>query len=192
MLRQRARTVTDDAAPAHGATAPGRQRRHLHFETFDDVVADVRQLELGYERLGNWSLGQTCDHLANFMRLSLEGFPSRLVPWPLSTLMRRVLLSPRRIVRPMPPGLRTPKYLVPAPLPPGADARAADHAAAARLVTMCRRVKHHGGDFYPSPIFGRLTPALWRLVHLRHCELHLSFLAPGVGLEDRRGRRRGQ
>ena len=154
------------------------ERRTLRFDTFDEVIADVRQLELGYTRLGKWTLAQASDHLAKFMRFSLEGFPGRRLPRPISAVLRRVILTPAKLDRSMPAGLRTAGFLVPAPPAEGEDAKRADHDAAARLVEMCRRVKHHGGEFFPSPIFGNLTPATWRLVHLRHCELHLSFLVP--------------
>lgn len=180
LMMQRANPRSTSLAAADEAAAEIQKpaRRTLRFESFDAIIADSRQLELGYEQVGNWTLGQACDHLAKFMRYSMEGFPGRALPWPFSAVMRRIALSPRRIVRPMPPGLRTPKFLMPATVGPARDLRQADHEAAARLVEMCRRVKHHGGEFYPSPLFGKLPPAMWRLVHLRHCELHLSFLVP--------------
>ena len=35
---------------------------------------------MGYQRCGNWTLGQICHHLAIFMRGSLDGF-SWKIPW---------------------------------------------------------------------------------------------------------------
>ena len=182
--------MTDHPSPppsAPSAAAAG-QRRALRFDTFDEVIADVRRLELGYRRAGNWTLGQACDHLARFMRFSLDGFPPGFrLPAPLAWLMRRVMLSPKSLQKPMPGGMRAPKFLLPPPPEAGVDARAVDRAAADRLVEQCRRVKVHGGEFFPSPLFGRLRPAVWRQVHLNHCAHHLGFLVPDDPFAASRG-----
>jgi hypothetical protein len=30
----------------------------------------------------------------------------------------------------------------------------------------------------PNPVFGAMTPEDWKRLHLRHAELHLSFVVP--------------
>ena len=169
---------------SYGATmersAPSpAQRRALRFENFDDVIADVRQLELGYRQLGNWNLAQTSDHLARFMRFSLDGFPPGFrMPSPLAWMLRKVVVTPARLQKPMRPGLPTPEFLKPSPPAAEQDRRQAEHAAVGRFVEQCRRVKLHGGEFFPSPLLGRLRPVQWRLLHLRHCENHLGLMVP--------------
>jgi len=42
-------------------------RRQINFCELDEVVADVEHLlSVDYQRAGNWTLGQICDHLAIF------------------------------------------------------------------------------------------------------------------------------
>lgn len=163
-------------------------RRELSFETFDEVIADVRQLELGYERAGQWTLAQACDHLERFMRCSMEGFPVRGLPRPITAVMRRAMLSERALNRPMRAGVRTPKFLAPAPdtVTDSAERRQKDHQAVERFVAMTRRVKYFGGEWYPSPLLGQLPPGMWRLLHLRHASHHLGFLVPRGQIGSRR------
>ena len=52
-------------------------RRELRFATLDDARRDVRHLvAVGYDKAGNWSLGQACHHLAVWVRYPLDGFPA--------------------------------------------------------------------------------------------------------------------
>lgn len=152
----------------------------LRFETLDEAIADVRQLELGYERAGRWTLAQTCDHLSRFMRYSMEGFPSRGLPQPIAGVLRRVLLPKKALTRPMRPGTRTPRFLAPGAdtVTDPAERRRLDHEAADRFVEMAKRVKHFGGEWHPSPLFGKLPPGMWRLLHIKHAAHHLGFLVP--------------
>jgi hypothetical protein len=67
-----ASAVADKAAPA---------RRELHFNTIDDILADLDKLDRGPRTTtANWSGGQNFEHLARFVDCSLDGFPMNL-PW---------------------------------------------------------------------------------------------------------------
>ena len=52
-------------------------RRDLKpFDSFGAAVADAERLSArGYDRAGNWSLGQCCGHLANWLNYQLDGYP---------------------------------------------------------------------------------------------------------------------
>jgi hypothetical protein len=154
------------------------ERREVRFGDYDAVLADAEALLAGgYARAGSWTLGQAAHHLAAIMEGSLDGFPSRL-PWPVRLVARWFVLG--RILR-----HRVFRRRVPAPafsLPPaGAD----DREGLARLRSAIARLQAHQGELQPSPVFGRLTPAQWREVHLWHCEHHLSFLLPSEGTASR-------
>ena len=58
------------------------ERRHLDFNDFDSVSVDVGNLrQRGYTKVGNWTLGQICEHLAMGMRMSIDGDPRlRVMP----------------------------------------------------------------------------------------------------------------
>jgi hypothetical protein len=147
------------------------QRRQLAFHDLAEVKADLDRLQrAGYERVGNWDLAQTCDHLAYFIEGSLDGHKFR-VPWLLKALFGRLVL--RRILsrRQMKAGVPTPQKPLPAP---GGD----PDAAADRLRRALDRLASHPGELHASPFFGYLTPQQWRDLHLIHCGHHLSFLVP--------------
>jgi hypothetical protein len=75
-------------------------RRAPRFHDYHDVLADADALLAnGYERGGNWGLGQVCNHLAATMERSLDGFPS-LMPWPVRVVARWFVL--KRVLRHQP------------------------------------------------------------------------------------------
>ena len=159
------------------------RRTELRFETVDDAVAEARQLlSNGYATAGKWSLGQACDHLAKFTNYSLDGFPSRGLPWPLNAIARGILLSDAKLSRPMPGGLPTAPFLKPHDAAESdGDERERDAAAVEAFAVECGRLKERvdaGGPFAKSPLFGHLTPDRWRRVHLNHAALHLGHLVP--------------
>jgi hypothetical protein len=147
------------------------ERRTLHFADFDAVLREADSLlAAGYDRAGSWGLAQVCHHLATVVEMSLDGFPSRL-PWPVRQLARWFVLPGilrREVFRRR---VSAPAYL----MPPDA---AEDGAGLARLRSALGRFTGHVGPLRPSPIFGELSPAQWREVHLWHAEHHFSFLLP--------------
>jgi hypothetical protein len=150
------------------------ERRTLRFPSYDDVLTEAESLlAAGYDRAGNWGLGQVCHHLATVMEMSLDGFPSRF-PWFMRLGARWFVLGSvlkHRVYRQQ---FSAPKYLLP---PDSADER----EALARLQAVVERLKVYTGEMKPSPIFGGLSPEQWREVHLWHCEHHFSFLRPKGG-----------
>ncbi len=149
-------------------------QRQLDFKAFTEVRAELDRLHQGgYEKLGQWDLAQVCDHLAFFIRGSLDG-PTFRVPWLFKVLFGKMAL--RRILsqRRMKAGGFTPQTPLPSP---GGD----EAAAVARLKELLARFEAQlgdGGELHPSPFFGRLTPDEWRQLHLIHCGHHLGFLLP--------------
>jgi hypothetical protein len=146
-------------------------RRELTFLDYADVIAEIDRLaSRGYERTGQWTLGQVCRHLSYYMRGSLEGYPFRL-PWIIRKLIGGRLLRKLLSDAPMPSG----KPTVPASRPP-------DHVPEERAVAEARelleRLRAHTGPVHPSPIFGTLTPEQARALHLKHAAHHLGFLVP--------------
>jgi hypothetical protein len=147
------------------------ERRTLRLHNYDAALADAEALlAAGYDRAGAWSLGQTCQHLATVMELSLDGFRSRL-SWPIRLMARWFFLGRmlrHDVIRRRFPA---PDYLQPA-------ANADDREGLERLRTVVARLKGHAGPMQLSPVFGRLSPDEWREIHLWHCEHHFSFLLP--------------
>lgn len=174
-----------DSTPATAIDVAGHPRyarRWLDFSSFDDVIADARQLEQGYVRTKKWTLGECCDHLGRFMQMSLEGFPGIRLPAPLAYIVRSVALNRSLRTRRLPGGVPAPGYLRPAASGTSAEALVPaseqDCRAVEAMVALVRRVEAHEGGFARSPLFGTLSPEVWREVHLIHCAHHLGHLVP--------------
>ena len=151
-------------------TAEVADRRTLQFRSLEDLRTEVDAITIKPLRVtGNWSAGQILQHVARLMEFSLDGFPMT-APWPIRMIGR--LIRNRMINRPMRPGFR---------LPARADALLPDpgislEQGAAALRACLDRIAKGEQMTQPSPIFGRLTHEQWIQLHLRHCEMHLSFI----------------
>lgn len=151
-------------------------RRQLKFQSLDDIAQDVESLAAAKElkSLGNWSPGQIFKHLAIVMHGEIDGLSFK-IPWPMRIMISIMLffMKSRFLNSPMPAGFALSpgamRVLVPPPtsLEDGLEAiRSGLH----RLKTESHRAPH--------AFMGRLTEEEWTKLQCRHCELHLSFLAP--------------
>jgi hypothetical protein len=151
----------------------GSQRRNLHFDSIDQIMADVDQLADAQKQgklrsLGNWTAGQNLGHLASWIDYSYDGVPFK-VPF-----IARIVMRPFKkafLYKPMKPGSRIPK------LPGGTagiDVIPFDDGLA-RFRKNLARLKS-GPPKIPHALFGPFTHDEWIAQHLRHAELHLSFL----------------
>jgi hypothetical protein len=145
-------------------------RRGVNFASYDDMLADVRDLaSRPTTQLGNWSLGQICEHQAKAMNSAIDGAPFRAA-WYIRII--GPLLKKRMISRPMSPGFKLPKDAV--RLLPSETSNEAGIAALAKAV---ERLKQNQAR-EPHVVFGRMTCDEWDQLMLRHAEMHLSFIVP--------------
>jgi len=152
-------------------TAKVTGRRKLHFNSLDDILADVEQLAKAKEirTLGNWSADQILKHVATLMNKSIDGFTTR-PPW-FVRLIVRLFFRSRFLHKPMAAGFKLPAAAQAELVQPPttlADGFNAIRAAIDRLKTETKRM--------PSPVLGEMTIEEWTQLHCRHSELHLSFL----------------
>jgi hypothetical protein len=153
-------------------------RRTLVFSDLDDIVKDARMLlAKGYVSRGHWNLSQACSHIHEWLRFPVDGYPSvplflRPLFWALrSTIMPgklRQLLADKSF----PAGKPTMPQTV---FPPNASS---DEEAVRKLEATVERVRGHGGDWHPSPLFGKLDRQTHIQLQLVHAAHHLSFLVP--------------
>jgi hypothetical protein len=155
-------------------TAKVDGRRTLHFNSIDDALADIDALEgparAGAARcLGNWTIGQILGHLASWVEYSFDGVPMKKPP-----LVLRLVLRPmkhRFLYKPMRPGSNIPGV-------PGGTLgfeRLSLDAGLSRYRNAFSRLRGES-PVLPHVIFGPLTHDQWINQHLRHAELHLSFI----------------
>ncbi|MEM9369299.1 MAG: DUF1569 domain-containing protein [Planctomycetota bacterium] len=146
--------------------------RQLEFMTLDEAVVEAKALlRFGYERRGNWSLGQICQHLCLVQDPSVEGYP----PWmslfaPARPLMRRWLL-PKLLQPELQIRVSTASAFVP-------TNDASDELEVVAFEASVSRLLAADKPFYPHPAFGRLPNEQIRRVHSAHAAHHMRFLEP--------------
>ena len=146
------------------------ERRTLAFDRLDHVMPEVDRLLEGHSTVGNWSLGQMCNHLADTFRFSIEGFGAK-VPWLPRMLFGRMAKKQVFGSGQMRPGIKLPEKFLPKP---GLDARAEAEALRAAVAIFTA----HTGPVADHPMFGPMTHAEWTRLHCIHCAHHLSFAHP--------------
>jgi hypothetical protein len=145
-------------------------RRTLHFNSYEDMLADVHAMQASDKRaLGNWSLGQICEHLAKAIEYAIDGAPFR-APWIFRTV--GPWIKGRMITRPMKPGFQLPKSAA-AYLPTQTE----DAAGVTRLEQAIARYRQ-APELKPHSIFGPMTRTEYDQLNFRHAEMHLSFIVP--------------
>ncbi len=146
-------------------------RRPLHFNTLDDILADAELLASGpIQAIGNWSPGQIFEHLARGFTLPLDGV---VLPIPFYIRWGARLMLGTFLRNGMPAGIKLEGKSAKALIPPDStetQTGLADlHAGIARWKAKSVVPRHS--------VFGNISDEQWTQVHLRHAELHLSFLS---------------
>jgi hypothetical protein len=148
-------------------------RRSLSFSSLSEVMPEVDRLLLGHRTVGNWTLGQICNHLSGALVASVDGASFRL-PWIVRKtigpfFVRRILKTGR-----FPDGIKLPERLQPRP---GLDARAEAEALRAAI----RLFNSHTGPYADHPLAGPTNRETWERFNCIHCAHHLAFVEPEVG-----------
>jgi Protein of unknown function (DUF1569) len=166
-----------------GAVATGRigERRPVRLPTLDDLALEVDRVAAAaaagsVRPLGTWSPAQVLWHIGRLMELSLDGFPFRYRRGPAWIIRLLRLLAWRLLIAlAFRPGFRNPPEA--ATLEPEPSVSLRD--AAAYLRRQIARVRAGERMTRECSVEGPYTHEQWVYIHLRHAELHLSFLAIG-------------
>ena len=132
------------------------KRREIEFQSLDAAIAETKLLQkVGYERVGRWSLGQICNHLASAVDMMVEGKMKYLPRF----VMRGMLFAGQLMTR-IANRLR---LRIPTTLPQKAPVDDAEGVA---------RLEESIGKLRTSSM------SHLRAFHLFHFSHHLSFLIP--------------
>jgi len=142
----------------HDATVDTRRvanRRPVHFRTIENLLAEIDHVtaaaKVGKVRsLGNWSPAQVLWHVGRLVELSFDGFPFRYRRGP-------VWIAEAAVLEPEP--------------------SVSLDAAAAYLNQQLARIRDRERMTQQCSAEGTYSHEQWVYIHLRHAELHLSFLA---------------
>lgn len=153
-------------------------RRELHFESLDDLLAEVDRI-VAAERAGtlctagNWTAGQVLGHVAAWIEYGYAGYPEEMCPpWFIRVIVRLMLRFFMK--KPMRPGYRIPKV---AEGTFGTKVMSVEEGAM-RLRSAVAKLQRCDPPQFHSPALGPLTNEQRIALNLRHAELHLSFLWP--------------
>jgi len=156
-------------------------RREVKFQSFEDVLAALEVIRSqSHIAIGKLTKGQIFKHLADSVRGSLEGFPKGLTgPW----IIRKIigpLLKKRILHQKMRTGIKLPKKAVDY----HPDREEFDEEEA--ILEYKEMIKKYQklGSVLNHPYIGNMGSEEWTLLHLRHAELHLSFVIPTADLES--------
>jgi Protein of unknown function (DUF1569) len=148
------------------------ERRLLNVTSLEEVMPEVEKLSAGYEPVGQWSLGQICNHLTtslNFVTNGVTGASLSNAPEdPRFALIRARFFRAGRF----PDGKAAPvSELVPRT---GLD----DRAEVEALRDALARYALATGPFPAHPYLGFMTKEEWSQFHCLHAAHHLGFAVP--------------
>jgi hypothetical protein len=148
------------------------ERRQLFFAGLEEVMPEVERLAAGYKAVGQWSLGQICNHLTasfNFVTVGVSGSsPSNAPEDPRLALIRTRFFRAGRF----PDGKSAPvSELVPGT---GLD----DRAEAEALCDALARFDLATGPCRAHPFLGSMTKEEWSRFQCLHAAHHLGFVVP--------------
>ena len=154
---------------------PKIEKRPLKLSNLDEILAEVNRLQSnGYQSKGNWNLAQTCNHLADWMRFPMDGFPVPPAPIRFMMWIMNITVGGRMkrniLANGFSPGMPT------APETAIQAHAMTEQAAIEKLASTIQRVKDHSGDLKPSPLFGPMDKETLIKVSLLHAEHHLGYL----------------
>ena len=145
------------------------ERRLLRFENLSEIMPEVRRLAPAHRTVGNWSLGQTCQHLSKSFNGSVEGFDlSR-------HRIKRFFIKKRMLEVALTKGIPR-NWLVDAHLTPAPHVDLENGMA--DLEAAIERYREHRGGLHAHPLFGNMSREVWDQVHCVHSAHHLSFVLP--------------
>lgn len=154
------------------------QRRSVRLATLDDLAREADRIcamtaDGKVRSLGNWSPAQVLWHIGKLIELSIDGFPFRYRRGPVWAIRLLRWISWRALIAlAFRPGYRNPPYA--AVLEPDRALTLADGAAF--LSQQLERVRRGERMTQGCSVDGDYSHDEWVYIHLRHAELHLSFL----------------
>ena len=146
---------------------PAVRRQSLSFADIDAIIADIRRLQRGYVKTGNWTLAQACWHLNATTSYLMSPPPADAAPTPPDAAQRLAAIFAAGKI---PDGLVAPEKVVP-------PEKCGDDSIEAYIATL-QRLKTFAGPFTPHRLFGQFTAEQAKKHTLLHATRHLSFLVP--------------
>lgn len=155
-------------------TNTNSHRREVKLNCFNCLKSELDKFEqAGEENLittGAWTPGQIVQHVCETMTRSIDGFEFK-VPFMVRLMRPIIRMKMLNSGKPIPAGIKlTGNSQV--MIPP--ESITLTEAIANLRAEIQRAEKQKMTK--PSPVFGKMTHKDWTNLHLRHAELHFSFI----------------
>ncbi len=156
---------------------PEPKKRELKYENLDEMLSDVQALQSGgYVSNGNWTLGQACGHVADWMRFPMDGFPRPPLPMRAMFWLMKVTVAPRMKRKILAEGFQGGMPTAPETVP--AAGSITDEQGIQKLNETVSRLKAWNRELIPSPLFGPMDKETLIRVSLLHAAHHFGYLEP--------------
>ena len=147
-------------------------QRNIHLKSYSEIIAEIHRLQSeGYQKGGNWSLGQICSHLNYYMQGSLDGYGKKMLPWIVRVSFGNFVKKALMKTAIYKPGQMTDPDSV-----PGADSGESEEIS--KAIQSLQRLEKEDSPLHFSPLMGELSREEWNSIHINHANHHLSFLHP--------------
>lgn len=163
--------------PTTAVNTKTAEHRELRFHSIEELRAELERVaaadRAGKLRCtGNWSAGQTFNHLATWINFGYDGFPATLRPPAIVKFILKFMKG-RFLSAGLPRGVRIGKI-------PGGTLGTEPMSTEQGLAKLDLALKRAaaGAPTHPSPVFGMMSHDEFIRGTLRHAELHLGFLHP--------------
>lgn len=165
-------TTNDRLENSDPTATADQERRPVSYQSLSAVLEDAQFFASHpHQTVGQWSYGKILQHLADSYNSSFDGVDFKapfVIRWVVRTFFKQKFLREK-----MSSGYKLPKKAeakLPSQETPVDAALANLKQAISRFEREEPRAEH--------PVFGKLTPEEWLQLHLRHSELHMSFVKP--------------
>jgi len=155
-------------------------RRDLKFSDLSQVLEEVDRLAAGgYQQAGNWNLAQTCQHLTDWIRFPVEGFPVQPLPMRMILAILKITIAKSQFKRMLASDtMKAGQPTMPATVYPAASAQSEQEMrqAVELFKSKVRQFIENQEPIHPSPLFGAMDKSTADHLQRIHCAHHLSYL----------------
>ncbi|HMV76868.1 MAG TPA: DUF1569 domain-containing protein [Leptospiraceae bacterium] len=148
------------------------KKRDLRFKHFSDAKQEIMNLKgKRIKTAGNWNFYQILCHLADGLEFMLHGGSANFIfPAFLQMTAGKLIWNFMLLQGKMLPGLPNPVKKIP-------EAEGDSEKEFERILSLIEEYELYTEEFFPHPVFGKLTKEEWGTLQAFHFANHLSYVS---------------